>query len=179
MPEREVVGFPHDDVPYLKIGSGPLADIQDAEPIPRSAAIRMVKEPTGPTRTGTRWHEAVRVAPLCWLHVESVVSQVHQPDRLGMDFHSRWLIGHLNYDIEPAPDGSILHHRDTVRPRGLLRWLSPLVERRMRPRIIERLADIKQILEASSWVASAPLRTSLLEPEIGTSGKVQVRQAAE
>jgi hypothetical protein len=127
-----------------------LADIQDAEPIPRSAAIRMVKEPTGPTTTGTRWHESVRVAPLCWLHVESVVSQVHEPDQLALDFRSRWLTGNLTYDIEPAPYGSILHQRETVRLRALPRWLSPWVERRMRPRLMERLTDIKQILEAST-----------------------------
>lgn len=126
-----------------------LADIQDAEPIPRSADIRMVKEPSGPTTTGTRWHERVRVAPHCWLHIESVVSEVREPDRLAMDFRSRWLTGHLTYDIEPAVDGSILHHRETVRPRSLLRWLSPFIERGMRPRIIERLADIKTILEAA------------------------------
>ncbi len=34
-----------------------LADNQDAEAIPRSAAVRMVKEPIGPTTVGTRWHE--------------------------------------------------------------------------------------------------------------------------
>jgi hypothetical protein len=126
-----------------------LADIQDAEPIPRSAAVRMVKEPTGATTTGTRWHEWVRVAPRCWMHVESVVSHLHEPYQLEMDFHSRWLSGHLTYDIEPAADGSILHQRETVRPRVFLRWLSPLIERRMRPRLMERLADIKAILEAS------------------------------
>jgi hypothetical protein len=109
----------------------------------------MVKEPTGPTTAGTRWHKAVRVAPPCWLHVESVVTHVNEPYQLGMDFHSPWLAGHLTYDIEPAPDGSILHHRETVRPHRLLRWLSPRIERRMRPRILERLADIKDILEAS------------------------------
>ena len=109
----------------------------------------MVKEPTGPTTIGTRWHEWVRVAPRCWLHVESVVSDVHEPYRLAMDFRSRWLTGHLTYDIEPAADGSILHHRETVRPRALVRWLSPFIERRMRPRLIERLADIKTILEAA------------------------------
>jgi uncharacterized protein YndB with AHSA1/START domain len=126
-----------------------LADIQDAEPIPRSAAVRMVKEPSGPTTVGTRWHERVRVAPGCWMRVESVVSQVDEPYRLAMDFRSRWLSGHLTYDIEPAAEGSILHHRETVRPSALLRWLSPFIERRMRPRLIERLADIKAILEAS------------------------------
>jgi hypothetical protein len=40
-----------------------LADIQDAEPLPRRATLRMVKDPSGPTAVGTRWHEAVRIAP--------------------------------------------------------------------------------------------------------------------
>jgi hypothetical protein len=127
-----------------------LADIQDAEPIPRSAAVRMVKEPTGPTTVGTCWHEWVKVAPGCWLHTESVVSDLQEPYQLGMDFHSRWFTGHLAYDIEPAADGSILHHRETVRPRALLRWLSPFIKRTMRPRLMERLADVKAILEESS-----------------------------
>ena len=126
-----------------------LADIQDAEPIPRSAAVRMVKEPVGPTAVGTCWHEWVRVAPGCWLHTESVVSDVQEPYQLGMDFHSLWFTGHLTYDIEPAAEGSILHHRETVRPRALLRWLSPFIERTLRPHLMERLADIKAILEES------------------------------
>lgn len=126
-----------------------LADVQDAEPIPRSAAIRMVKEPTGPTTTGTRWHKWVRVAPGYWLHVESVVTHVQEPYQLAMDFDGRWLTGHLTYDIEPAPDGSILHHRETVRPCLFQRSLTPFIERRMHLRIMERLVDIKEILEAS------------------------------
>lgn len=40
-----------------------LADVQDAEPLPRRATLRMVKDPPGPTAIGTRWHEAVRIAP--------------------------------------------------------------------------------------------------------------------
>jgi uncharacterized protein YndB with AHSA1/START domain len=126
-----------------------LADVQDAEPIPRSAAVRMVKEPTGRTTAGTRWHEWVRVVPGYWFHVESLVSHVQEPNKLSMDFQSRWLSGHLTYDIEPTPDGSILRHRETVRPRAFLRWLWPFIERRLRLRIVERLADIKAILEAS------------------------------
>lgn len=77
-----------------------LADVQDAEPIPRSAAVRMAKEPNGPTTTGTRWHEWVRVMPGYWFHVESVVPHVHEPHQLSMDFYSRWLTGHLIYEIE-------------------------------------------------------------------------------
>lgn len=124
-----------------------LADIQEAEPIPRDATVRMVKEPIGPTTVGTRWHEWVKVAPGFWLYVESIVSDVAEPYRLGMDFRSRWLTGHLTYDIEPTADGTVLHHRETVQTRALLRWLRPIVERGMRPRLMRRLADIKRILE--------------------------------
>lgn len=127
-----------------------LADIQDAEPIPRSATVRMVKDPAGPTTVGTRWHEWVKIAPFTWFHVESVVSAVEPPNRLAMDFHSMWLTGHLTYDIEPVAGGCVLHHRERVRPRALLRWLQPLVERGMRPQILRRLADIKAILEEPS-----------------------------
>jgi hypothetical protein len=66
-----------------------------------------------------------------------------------MDFRSRWFAGHMAYDIEPTADGSILHHRETMRLRPLLGWLSPLVEHTLRPRLLERLADIKAILEKS------------------------------
>jgi hypothetical protein len=62
-----------------------LADIQNAEPIPRRATVQMIKEPMGPTIVGTLWHEWVRVAPGCWLHIESVVSDVEQPIHLGLD----------------------------------------------------------------------------------------------
>ncbi|RDI55203.1 SRPBCC family protein [Nocardia mexicana] len=126
-----------------------LADIQDFEPIPRSAEVRMIKEPTGPTTTGTRWHEWVKVAPGCWFHVESVVTAADPPHRLGMTFHSRWLIGRLSYEIEPVAAGSVLHHRETVRTRKPVRWLSRFVERRMRPRLLQRLSDIKAVLEGA------------------------------
>lgn len=125
-----------------------LADIQEVEPVPHRAAVRMVKDPTGPTSLGTRWHEAVRLAPGCWFHIESVVSELDPPHLLGMDFSSRWLAGHLTYLIEPSAEGSILRQQETVRSRALPRWLLPAVGRSMRPRLQQRLADIKQILEA-------------------------------
>jgi hypothetical protein len=69
------------------------ADVQDAEPLPRRAVVRMEKTPFGPTGVGTRWHEAVRFAPGCWLHIESVVTELEPPKRLSMDFTTRWFIG--------------------------------------------------------------------------------------
>lgn len=126
-----------------------LADIQDFEPIPRSAVVRMVKEPAGPTAPGTRWHERVRVARGCWLRVENVVSEVEEPKRLGIDFDAKFFSGHLTYEIEPTAGGSVLHNREILRSHPLLRWLSPLIERRLRRRMIERLEDMRTILEGS------------------------------
>jgi uncharacterized protein YndB with AHSA1/START domain len=124
-----------------------LADIYGAEPLPRRAVVRMEKDPAGPTTVGTRWHEAVRLAPGCWFHIESIVTELEPSTRLGMDFGTRWFGGHLSYEIEPTPDGCILHHRQTLRPHALLPWLPTLIRPRLRPHIVERLADIDDLLE--------------------------------
>jgi hypothetical protein len=124
-----------------------LADIQETEPLPRRAVVRMEKGPAGQTAVGTRWHEAVRLAPGCWFRIESIVTELEPPRRLGMDFSTRWFGGHLSYEIEPTPDGCILHHRETLRPRALLPWLSAIIAPQLRPHIVERLADIRDLLE--------------------------------
>ena len=124
-----------------------LADIQNAEPIPRRAVVRMIKDPAGPTTVGTQWHEHVRLAPGCWLHIESVVTEADEPRRLGMDFHSVWFTGHLTYEIDGTKDGSVLHHRETLRPRLLLRPFAAFIEQGLRPQLERRLEDIKQLLE--------------------------------
>jgi deazaflavin-dependent oxidoreductase (nitroreductase family) len=131
-----------------------LADIQDAEPIPRRAVVQMVKNPAGPTVAGTRWHERVRFAPGRWLHVDSEVTDADPPSRLGMDFHSRWFTGHLTYDIDGTADGIVLHHRETLRPRLLLRASAPFIQRHLEAHIQTRLEDIKRLLETRD--ASAP-----------------------
>ncbi|MGY1737534.1 SRPBCC family protein [Geodermatophilus sp. SYSU D00684] len=124
-----------------------LADVQDAEPVPRRAAVRMVKDPPGPTRVGTVWHEAVRFAPGLWLHVDSVVTEVQPPHRLGMDARSLWFTAHLTYEIAPTEDGSVLRQREELVPRRLLRPFRRAIEQRLRPRLRQRLDDIKNVLE--------------------------------
>lgn len=123
-----------------------LADIQETEPIPRRATVQMIKQPPGRTTLGTRWHERVRFAPGCWLRIESVVTEVDEPHRLGRDFSSRPWSGHLTYDIDDEPDGCVLHHRELVRLHALLRPLGPVIERRLRRKIDERLGDIEHVL---------------------------------
>lgn len=124
-----------------------LADVQDAEPIPRRATVRMVKDPAGPTAVGTRWHERVRLAPGWWLAIDSVVTHLEPPGLLGMDFGSRWFTGHLTYRIDGTADHSVLHQREILRPRLLMRPLAPFIDRRLRPQLSRRLEDIKQVLE--------------------------------
>jgi hypothetical protein len=128
-----------------------LADIQDVEPIPRRAHVVMTKEPVGPTRLGTRWHERVRLAPGCWLSVESVVTELHPPTLIGIDFASRPWSGHLTYVVEPQGSvGSVLHHQETLRVRGLLTPLTTPIGRQLRTHIQQRLLDLKQVLEEGS-----------------------------
>ncbi len=122
-----------------------LADVQEQV----GAGIRMTKIPAGPTAIGTRWHEQVRLAPGLWMPVDSVVTEIGEPVLLGMDFRSIWCTGHLTYTVEAAPQGSILHQRETLLPRWPLRWLAAWVDVRLRPHLLTRLAGIQAQLESA------------------------------
>jgi hypothetical protein len=131
-----------------------VADVQDAEPLPRRPRVRMVKEPPAPTAVGTVWHEAVRMAPGVWLRVDSVVTEARPPYRLGMDFRSRWFTGHLTYEIEPADGGSLLHQSEELLPHRLVRPFRRLIAHGLRPRLQQRLDDIKSVVEGQRGAAS-------------------------
>ena len=146
----------------IRIGRPPsdvfafLADIQDAEPIPQRAAVRMVKEPSGPTAPGTRWHEQVRIVPGFWLRIESVVTQIAEPSRLGMDFHSPWFAGHLTYVIQADAGGSLLRQEETLHPRGPILWLEKIIEPYLRRQLLRRLQDIRHLLERETAPGPRP-----------------------
>lgn len=125
-----------------------LADIQEAEPLPRTAGVRLSKTPSGPTHEGTRWHEQVRVAPGAWMRIESIATDTAPPHALGMDFSATWFAGRLDYEINDSPDGSVLRQRETLRLRGPLAPLAGQVDARLRPRLLDRLADIRDAVEA-------------------------------
>jgi hypothetical protein len=77
-----------------------LADIQNFEPLPIDAQVKMTKHPASPTRVGTRWVEKVRVFAGWWLSTQSVVADIEEPETIGMDFSSRWFDGHLTYALD-------------------------------------------------------------------------------
>ncbi|HEU5144106.1 MAG TPA: SRPBCC family protein [Dermatophilaceae bacterium] len=125
-----------------------LADIQDLEPLPRAAGVRMTKSPAGPTRVGTRWHEQVRLVPGLWMRIESTVTAADPPALLGMDFSSVWFTGHLDYRIEPTPGGCLLRQQESLALRGPFTAAEGTVDARLRARLLDRLADIRDVAEA-------------------------------
>ena len=124
-----------------------LADVQDLEPLPRATSVRMTKEPTGPTRVGTRWREHVRLAPGAWMRIDSTVTAAQPPERLEMDFASRWFTGRLAYGIEPTLTGCRLHQRETLELRPQVPARAAWVDARLRPRLLDRLADVRDVIQ--------------------------------
>jgi hypothetical protein len=125
-----------------------LADVQDLEPFPRAAGVTMTKWPAGPTGVGTRWHERVRLAPGIWMRVESTVTAVSPPVSLDMDFWAGWCEGHLTYTIEPTPSGCRLHQRETLALRRRLPIPASWVDAGLRPRLLDRLADLRDVAQS-------------------------------
>ena len=126
-----------------------LADVQDHVGAPARSGVRTGKSPSGPTVEGTRWHERVRLAPGWWMPVDSVVTAIEDPDLLAMDFRSAWFTGHVDYRIESTPQGCLLRQHVVLRSRRLLRPWSARVDARLRPRLLDRLADIRDAIERS------------------------------
>jgi hypothetical protein len=122
-----------------------LSDVQEHAPRDR---VRMSKSPAGPTNVGTTWHERVRLAPGVWMRIESRATHVQPPARLEMDFRSVWFTGHLDYEIDQTSSGSTLHQRETLRLRGPLFLLRRQVDAGLRPRLLDRLADVRDTIEA-------------------------------
>jgi hypothetical protein len=52
------------------------------------------------------------------------------------------------WEIEPTAYGCVLHHRETLLSRALLPWLPAVIAPRLKPHIVQRLADIRDLLES-------------------------------
>lgn len=124
-----------------------LADIQRYAGGTGSPVPEMEKIPPGETRIGTRWREVVRLLPFRTMTVWSEVVAAVPGRRLTETFHGPWMTGRLAYEIEPTPDGAVLHQRETLTPHGPLRLMAGRMERMLRPRLIARLAAIRDLLE--------------------------------
>ena len=114
-----------------------------------------VLTPPGPTVVGTRWREWVRLLPDAvprrlpggWLRVDSEVVEIDPPRLLRERFRSRWFDGTLLYTVTADEEGSVLRQQEELRPRGPLHRLAGAVDRSLRPRLLARLAAIRDVVE--------------------------------
>jgi hypothetical protein len=124
-----------------------LADVQEHALGRGSPVTAMEKLPPGPTRIGTRWHEVIRVAPGLRMTVWSEATAVDPPRQLSERFVGPGMQGELTYLLESIPGGTRLHQRESIRPVGLARLVAPLIDRMLRPRLVQRLDEIRRLLE--------------------------------
>lgn len=80
------------------------------------------------------------------MSIESIATTATPPTHLGMDFRTAWSRGHLDYEIEDVPGGSVLRQREVLLLRAPLAALGPFVDRRLRPRLLDRLADVRDAI---------------------------------
>ncbi len=114
---------------------------------PGSPVLRLDRLSPGSARVGTRWIEVVRVGPGMSMAVRSQADQVEPGVALGERFTSAWFTGRLVYTFEPVPSGTRLRQHETLRPRGPLALLAGRIDAALRPRLLGRLADIRDLLE--------------------------------
>ena len=133
-----------------------LSDVQDhVDEGGMPGRVRMDKTPPGPTVVGTRWREWVRLLPDAvprrlpggWLRVDSEVVEIDPPRLLRERFRSRWFDGTLLYTVTADEEGSVLRQQEELRPRGPLHRLAGAVDRSLRPRLLARLAAIRDVVE--------------------------------
>jgi hypothetical protein len=90
------------------------------------------------------------------MHVDSAATKIEPPRRLAMDFRSRYFAGHLTYDITATEGGTIVRQREILLPRRHLQWAGPWIQRRLEPRVKQRLENLKSLMEAAPAGAAPP-----------------------
>jgi len=124
-----------------------LADIQEAVPPSGSPVASMEKIPPGPTAVGTRWREVVRLGPWFTMTMWSEVTAIEPGRMLAERFWGGSMRGTLVYTLRPDDGQAVLRQQESLRAVGWLRPFGWLVGRMLRPRLHQRLLDIRTELE--------------------------------
>jgi len=120
---------------------------------PGSPVLVLEQITPGPPGVGTRYREVVQMLPLVRCEILSVVTLFEPGERLEEDFCGAGMIGHLAYQFVPEDGGTRLTQQETVRTRGLLRVLEPVMEQMMSRQLWKRLEAIQAALD-SGWVVA-------------------------
>jgi len=149
-----------------------LVDPQDyGDHTPSSVVPVLEKLPPGPTRPGTRWHEVVRLGPGMRMTIWSEVTAVEPDHRLRERYWSSWMRGTLEYTVEPVADATLLRMLKTLTPKGPFRLLERPIASMLRPREVERLEEIRDLLEADAAGKAPDERVTDASSEAPRSGE--------
>ena len=73
-----------------------------------------------------------------------------EPDRrFAETFVSGWMHGTLEYTVSATGDGTLLRQRETLTPKGLLRLFDRPIAAMLRPALVKRLEETRDLLEAA------------------------------
>lgn len=105
------------------------------------------KVTSGPVEIGTRYREVVQVLP--WIRGEMLSEVISQDEgrRLGYRFSGLGMEGELAYRFEPVDGGTRVVQEQSLYPRGVLRFFSPLIGGMFWVAATKRLHNIKSLME--------------------------------
>lgn len=129
---------------------------KDKYPQEEGSPVLVLEQTTpGPAGVGTRYREVVQMLPFYQGVIRSEITRFEPGAHLAEDFCGAGMEGHLAYEFRPEGQGTRLIQRESVRCRGLLRVMEPVMKAMLYRRVNERLEEIKRILE-EGWVVAQP-----------------------
>ena len=115
-----------------------------------SPVLLLEKTTAGPCGVGTRYREIVQMLPFFKGEILSEITHFEPEHRLDEDWRGPGMDGHLTYLFLPDDGGTNLIQKETLNPRGLLWFFSPIINLTLGWAIRKRLQLIKRVLE-SGW----------------------------
>ncbi len=115
---------------------------------PGSPVLVLEKTTPGPPGVGTRYREVVQMLPCYQGEILSEITLYEPNKSLEEDFSGAGMRGHLAYQFLSENEGTKLVQRESLHYQRLLRLFEPLIGLVLERRLHERLADIKNVLEA-------------------------------
>jgi uncharacterized protein YndB with AHSA1/START domain len=106
----------------------------------------------GPVNVGTRYHEEVRLLPFVRGRIETEVTELDPPRRLGCRFVAMGMCGELTYRCELVEGGTRLSQRQTLKTAGLMRLAAPAIRALFSRAASRRLQGIKEYLDSGGPV---------------------------
>jgi uncharacterized protein YndB with AHSA1/START domain len=102
----------------------------------------------GPIGVGARYREVVKLSPFVAGEMISEITRFEPDECLEYKFSGLGMDGKLVYRFEAAGDGTRVLQRQYLWPRGVLRFLRPVIKVAFSLAAGRRLASIKRLLES-------------------------------